>query len=105
MFNVVDEQEFHNWLIMSEQWHTITVCISFASNQHASIAKRTIEVDAELQSQAVKRTLTVNDEDLTATFETLTVRLARLAVNAFLENVDLIAKTLGSFGDEAKRQP
>jgi EKC/KEOPS complex subunit PCC1/LAGE3 len=79
-------------------------------------------VDAELQSQAVKRTLTVNDEDLTAcvqlftmdnfvlnasssTFETLTVRLARLAVNAFLENVDLIAKTLGSFGDEAKRQP
>jgi EKC/KEOPS complex subunit PCC1/LAGE3 len=79
-------------------------------------------VDAELQSQAVKRTLTVNDEDLTAcvqlftmdnsvlstsssTFETLTIRLARLAVNAFLENVDLIVKTLGSFGDEAKRQP
>ncbi len=36
-------------------------------------------------------------------FETLTVRLARLAVNSFLENVDLVARTLAEFGDDAER--
>ena len=34
-------------------------------------------------------------------FSTLTIRLARLAVNAFLENVDLVAQTLGEFGEDA----
>lgn len=35
------------------------------------------------------------------TFHTLTVRLARLVVNAYLENVDLVARTLEAFGDDA----
>lgn len=35
------------------------------------------------------------------TFNTLTVRLARIVVNAYLENVDLVARTLESFGDDA----
>jgi EKC/KEOPS complex subunit PCC1/LAGE3 len=44
------------------------------------------------------------DEDA-STFNTLTVRLARLTVNAFLENVDLVIRTLGEFGEEAARGP
>ena len=39
------------------------------------------------------------------TFKTLTVRLARLVVNAYLENVDLVARTIGQFGEEADRTP
>lgn len=35
------------------------------------------------------------------TFSTLTLRLARLTLNAFLENVDLVARTLMEFGDHA----
>lgn len=38
-------------------------------------------------------------------FDTLTVRLARLTVNAFLENVDLVVRTLENFGEDAERPP
>lgn len=35
------------------------------------------------------------------TFATLTVRLARLVVNAYLENVDLVVRTIAEFGEDA----
>jgi EKC/KEOPS complex subunit PCC1/LAGE3 len=75
-----------------------TLEIPFASAEHASIAKRVIEVDAELQPHAVKRELSVDGDKLVATFRTLTVRLARLTVNGFLENVDLVVRTIETFG-------
>ncbi|OCH95375.1 transcription factor Pcc1 [Obba rivulosa] len=87
------------------QWHIITVRIPFASAKHATIAKQVIEVDKELQPQAVKRELIVEGEELVATFKTLTVRLSRLTLNAFLENVDLVIRTLGEFGEDAERNP
>ena len=43
-----------------------TVRIPFVSPKHASIAKQVIEVDAELQAQAVKRALLTEDEILVA---------------------------------------
>jgi len=64
-----------------------------------------IDVDPELQREAVKRTLTVDGNDLIATFATLTVRLARLTTNGFLENVDLVARTIGEFGEDSERNP
>lgn len=91
---------------MSENlWHSVTVRIPFANNEHATIAKQVIEVDAELQRNAVKRTLAVEDNQLVATFDTLTVRLARLVVNGFLENVDLVVRTIGEFAEEAIYKP
>jgi len=87
----------------SDAWHTIIVRIPLASSKHAIIAKQCIEVDAELQPQAVKRTLAVEDNVLVATFKTMTIRLSRLTLNAFLDNVDLVVRTLGEFGEEAKR--
>ncbi|KAJ3518489.1 hypothetical protein NM688_g9433 [Phlebia brevispora] len=85
------------------QWHTITVRVPFASARHASIAKQVIEVDKELQPEVVKRVLEVEGDVLVATFKTLTVRLARLVVNAYLENVDLVVRTIGEFGEDADR--
>jgi EKC/KEOPS complex subunit PCC1/LAGE3 len=82
-------------------WHTVTVRIPFVSNKHATIAKQVINVDAELQKEVVKRTLTVEGDELIATFQTLTIRLARLSLNGFLENVDLIVRTIAEFGEEA----
>ncbi|GBE87991.1 EKC/KEOPS complex subunit [Sparassis crispa] len=87
----------------SSDWHTITMRIPFASEKHASIAKQVIEVDKELQPQAVKRVLTVENNILIVEFVTLTVRLSRLVVNAFLENVDLVIHTIGEFGEDAER--
>ncbi|KAI1796850.1 transcription factor Pcc1-domain-containing protein [Ganoderma leucocontextum] len=79
--------------------------IPFASDNHANIAKQVIEVDRELQPDVVKRTLSVEGTELVATFTTLTVRLARLTSNAFLENVDLVVRTIGEFGEDAERVP
>jgi EKC/KEOPS complex subunit PCC1/LAGE3 len=107
------------------------VKIPFASTAHASTAKQVIEVDKELQPHAVQRTLEVADNTLIAyvlglspffhpflllllthliikfyrTFETMTIRLSRITVNAFLENVDLVVRTLAEFGDDAASIP
>lgn len=43
-----------------------TIEVPFASPKHAVIAKQVIEVDPELQPQAVKRELTVENEKLVA---------------------------------------
>ncbi|KAF8896456.1 hypothetical protein BD779DRAFT_587047 [Infundibulicybe gibba] len=43
----------------SSDWHKLSIRIPFASAKHALIAKRVIEVDQELQPQAVQRTLHV----------------------------------------------
>lgn len=83
-------------------WHTVTIRIPFASERHAAIAKQVIEVDKELQPQDVQRDLSVDGGTLIATFSTLTVRLSRLTVNAFLENVDLVVRTIGEFGENAE---
>ncbi|TBU42363.1 transcription factor Pcc1-domain-containing protein [Dichomitus squalens] len=87
------------------QWHNVTMRIPFASEKHANIAKQVIDVDRELQPDVVKRTLSVEGNDLVATFTTLTVRLARLTSNAFLENVDLVVRTIGEFGEDAEHVP
>jgi len=87
----------------TEGWHELTIKIPFASEKHADIVKKVIEVDSELQPHAVKRNLVVEDKILIATFSTQTIRLARLTINSFLENVDLVVRTLGEYGDEADR--
>jgi EKC/KEOPS complex subunit PCC1/LAGE3 len=100
-----------------------SVRIPFANSKHANIAKQVIEVDRELQPQAVKRELSVEGDVLVAyvlailrfrntpthsylrSFSTLTVRLARLSLNSFLENVDLVVRTISQFADDAEHRP
>jgi len=72
------------------------------SSKHANIARDVIGVDRELQAHAVKREMAVEGDELVATFKTLTVRLTRLTLNAFLENVELIIRTLEEFGADAE---
>jgi len=88
---------------MDDLKHSLTVHVPFASPSHASIALQVLEVDPELQPHAVKRVLEVDEEVLIAKFTCTTVRLTRLTVNAYLENVDLILKTLAAFGEDAAR--
>jgi EKC/KEOPS complex subunit PCC1/LAGE3 len=38
-----------------------------------------------------------------STFKTLTIRLARITVNGFLENVDLVVRTLEEFSEDAEQ--
>ncbi|KAF9784934.1 CTAG/Pcc1 family [Thelephora terrestris] len=84
---------------MSEHvWHTVAITIPFLSEEDAQIAKLALDVDRELQPHAVKRVLEVQGNNLVAKLSTLTIRLARLSANAFLENVDLVVHTLDEFG-------
>jgi len=86
---------------MSEPaWHTVTITIPFLSEGDARIAKQALDVDRELQPHAVKRVLQVQGPNLVAELSTLTIRLARLSANAFLENVDLVVQTLDEFGPQ-----
>lgn len=75
-------------------------------------------MDRELQPHAVKRVLEVDGTTVVAfvvdivgrkaranvktcrTISTLTIRLARLSLNAFLENVDLVVRTLHEFSSD-----
>ncbi|KAF8532201.1 CTAG/Pcc1 family [Gautieria morchelliformis] len=79
-----------------------TVKVPFASATHAEIARRVLQVDAELQPNFVKKSLATEGDQLIASFSTLTIRLARLTLNAFLDNLDLVTRTLGEFADEAE---
>ncbi|KAF8339566.1 uncharacterized protein EI90DRAFT_2907177, partial [Cantharellus anzutake] len=76
--------------------------VPFLTADHALIAKRAIEVDPERQPHLAKRTLTVEGNVLVAKFSLMTVRLARLVSNSFLESVELVARTLEAFGDDAE---
>ncbi|KIM33378.1 hypothetical protein M408DRAFT_61369, partial [Serendipita vermifera MAFF 305830] len=78
-----------------------TIRVPFASKEHATIARDVIAVDRELQAHAVKRSMAIEGDELVTEFKTLTVRLARLTLNAFLENVELIIRTLDEFGADA----
>lgn len=84
-----------------DEWHTVTIRVPFASKEHATIARDVIAVDRELQAHAVKRSMAIEGDELVTEFKTLTVRLARLTLNAFLENVELIIRTLDEFGADA----
>lgn len=86
---------------MADSWHRTTIRIPFLSESHARIALNVIEVDKERQPDAVKRSLAVEGKELVAIFDTLTVRLARIVVNAYLENVHLVVRTLEAFSDDA----
>lgn len=86
-------------------WHTVTLRVPFQSAEHARIALQVVQVDRELQPRAVKRDLALDGAVLVVTFTTLTVRLARLTLNAFLDNLDLVIRTLSEFGDAAAATP
>ncbi|KAI5450288.1 hypothetical protein NCC49_003199 [Naganishia albida] len=81
----------------TKDWHETTLKIPFKSAQHADIARRVILVDRELNGHLVERTLVVQDNILIATYRTATVRLLRLATNGFIENLQLVIRTIHQF--------
>ncbi|KAG2214965.1 hypothetical protein INT45_007704 [Circinella minor] len=74
--------------------HSIKLEIPFPSNRLATIAQRVINVDKELKTDQVQRTLTVNDNKLEALFECTTARMMRVSVNSFLEMLTMVTRTM-----------
>lgn len=84
----------------TEHWHTLTVTIPFDSNKHAEMARKIIAVDKLLRSETVSRELRVDDCNLHATFRAITVKQARVALDHFFSDVQLIADTIEQFDPE-----
>jgi EKC/KEOPS complex subunit PCC1/LAGE3 len=70
------------------------VRIPFETERQALIAKQTIEPDPELRSQDLQKTLNVDGTQLVASFAASTDRNLRVAVNAFMDNINLVAECL-----------
>ncbi|GJJ08581.1 hypothetical protein Clacol_002800 [Clathrus columnatus] len=102
--------------------HELIVRIPFMTQDHARLVCQVLEVDKELSAEAVERTFDVQGnilivsvhnsltakvrklEIFSSSFNTLTIRLARLTLNSFLENLDLVTRTLEAFADDATHQ-
>ncbi|KAJ7085643.1 hypothetical protein B0H15DRAFT_362418 [Mycena belliarum] len=87
-------------------WHTITIRVPFAPAKHALTGhpggQRAAGPGREALTFGRGHVLIACDPGPTAsrgvlplrrTFDTLTVRLARLTVNTYLENVDLVVRS------------
>ncbi|KAI9484331.1 CTAG/Pcc1 family [Zychaea mexicana] len=68
--------------------------IPFPTNRLATIAQRVLNVDKELKTDQVKRSLSVNDDKLEALFECTTARMMRVSVNSFLEMLTMVTRTM-----------
>ncbi|XP_005089617.1 EKC/KEOPS complex subunit Lage3 [Aplysia californica] len=72
--------------------------IPFPSAREAEIALGTLSVDKEPKRGGVQRTLKVSDQILHVHFEAQEARTLRVSINSFFEHVNLVCKTMQSFG-------
>ena len=84
--------------------HSATIKIPFANEAHATIAKRAILVDRELNAHLVERTMSVEGSVLIVTYTAVSVRLLRLATNGFMEHINLVIRTIHEFAPSSQGQ-
>ncbi|BFZ64556.1 hypothetical protein YB2330_005703 [Saitoella coloradoensis] len=80
--------------------HVVTLQIPFPTPHLAHHAKRILDVDAEIKPDQVRRSTKVVEEELVATFECESSRMARVSVGAFLEAVGVVVEVMGEFVGE-----
>ncbi|BGP45446.1 hypothetical protein JCM10450v2_001265 [Rhodotorula kratochvilovae] len=80
------------------QWHSLSLKIPFPSADNATLVKRVIEVDKPLRPSELTRELTVEGPVLVCDFRAATVAQARVALDHFLSDVELVVQTMHSFG-------
>jgi len=79
-------------------WHNVKVDIPFPSPEQATTARRVLEVDKPVKSHMIIRTLSTEGSNLIASFSSLTVRQARVALDHFLSDVGLVVETISELG-------
>jgi len=81
--------------------HKVSISIPFESPEKAQLALKVISVDKILRSDSVSRELRTSDNCLVAQFEAVSIRQARVALDHFFSDVQLVAQTIDEF-DPAK---
>ncbi|KAJ1875279.1 hypothetical protein LPJ55_000808 [Coemansia sp. RSA 990] len=82
---------------MSEFPHSITLTVPFGDSKLAQIAKESLQVDSELSSDKVNRTISVEGANLIVTYTATTLRMLRVSVNGFMDSLILVSRTLEAF--------
>ena len=70
-----------------------------ANNRHAEIVFNTVRIDKE-PKKSVQRTETVNDNVLHVRFEAEEAKFIRVAVESYIEKINLILRTIQRFDPE-----
>ncbi|CAN0142509.1 unnamed protein product [Ectocarpus sp. 8 AP-2014] len=83
---------------MSFPYHC-DVEVTFPSASLATIACRTLAVDAELQPNKIIRTLRVEGSSLLAKFEATEARTLRVVLSGFYDMASVVARTFLEFDD------
>jgi EKC/KEOPS complex subunit PCC1/LAGE3 len=76
-----------------------SLSIPFPSPLLASQALQILSPDKELKEDLVRRTLSVEQSELHVEFECVSARMTRIAVNAFLESVELVLNSMAELGE------
>ena len=101
------------------RWHLTDLCchrkleVPFPTDRLANIAQRSIAVDKEL-SPLVRRTFTVSSQPRTETqteiailhvhYEATTNRMLRVAVNSFLDSLNLVVEVMEQLDEDVLEQ-
>jgi Transcription factor Pcc1 len=65
----------------------------------ASQALQILSPDKELKEDLVRRTLSVQQAELRIEFECVSALMTRIAVNAFLESIELVLNSMAELGE------
>ncbi|GMK57904.1 hypothetical protein CspeluHIS016_0407380 [Cutaneotrichosporon spelunceum] len=80
--------------------HVATLRIPFLNPEHAATAKRALDVDREVNMELVERQTWLEGNMLVVTIRAATIRIVRLATNAFLSSADLVLRTMAEFAPD-----
>lgn len=79
--------------------HTIDISIPFPTEQLASQVVTVLSVDSELKKHLIYREMKANGIYLLAVFKSSDLKVLRVSVDSFLDNVILIIRTVNECGD------
>jgi EKC/KEOPS complex subunit PCC1/LAGE3 len=73
--------------------------VPFPTPLLASQACQILSTDKELKEDLVRRVLSVEGNELRVEFECASARMTRVAVNSFLESVELVVSSMAELGE------
>ncbi len=87
-----------NHIVHTNQLHS-TLSFPFPSETLAGFALQTLEPDAEIRPELVKRTLWTKGKELFVRLDCSSAKVARVSVNSLMDNMELIVRTMDELAD------
>jgi len=80
-----------------EKGFRVSFDFPFDTEEHATVARRTLEVDAEPRRSATERHFQVEDNHLKVEIRSCEAKYLRVATNALLDHLHLVVETIELF--------